>query len=52
MAEELARVEKPAVESFKEGRRLFFVPLIFKGPEPEPEYQENITVTGSRSMTS
>jgi hypothetical protein len=40
MAEELGRIEKPPVEGFKKGRKLFFVPLLYKGEEPPEEYLE------------
>ena len=31
MAEELGKIEKPPVENFKKGRKLFFVPLVYRG---------------------
>ena len=40
MAEELGRIEKPSVEDFKKGRKLYFVPLLFAGPDLPEEYQE------------
>jgi hypothetical protein len=40
MAEELGRIQKPDVEGFKKGRKLFFVPLVFNTPEPLEEYNE------------
>ena len=40
MSEELGKVEKPAAEEFKEGRKLYFVPLIYCGQKPEDEYLE------------
>jgi hypothetical protein len=40
MSEELGKIEKPAAEEFKKGRRLYFVPLVYCGKEPEPEYRE------------
>jgi len=39
MPEELGKIEKPPVEGFKEGRKLFFVPLILPGQEMPPEFQ-------------
>lgn len=42
MAEELGRIEKPEVEKFREGRKIFFVPLIFAPPEPEAEFTEKV----------
>jgi hypothetical protein len=38
MAEELGKIEKPPVASFKKGRKLFFVPLVFNNPEPPEGY--------------
>lgn len=40
MSEELGKIEKPLVEEFKKGRRLYFVPLIYCGKEPPDEYLE------------
>ena len=40
MAEELGKIEKPAVEDFKKGRKLYFVPLIFGGDDAPPEYMD------------
>lgn len=40
MAEELGRIEKPLTESFKKGRKLFFIPLVYKGRESPPDYLE------------
>jgi hypothetical protein len=42
MAEELGKIEKPAVEKFSKGRKLFFVPLIFSPPETESDFTERI----------
>jgi hypothetical protein len=42
MSEELGKIEKPSVEDFKKGRRLFFVPLIFGGKESPAEYLEKL----------
>lgn len=38
MAEELGKIEKPPVENFKHGRKLFFVPLIYHGESSDEEY--------------
>lgn len=35
MSEELGKIEKPLAEEFKKGRKLYFIPLIYSGPEPE-----------------
>lgn len=40
MPEELGKIERPAAETFKAGRRLFFIPLIYRGLEPPSEYLE------------
>jgi hypothetical protein len=40
MSEELGRIEKPAVEEFEKGRKLYFVPLIYGGEEPPEDYLE------------
>ena len=40
MAEELGKIEKPAVEEFQGGRKLFFVPLIFSNPDLPQEFGE------------
>ena len=40
MSEALGKIEKPAAEDFKKGRKLYLVPLIFQGRNPEPEYIE------------
>lgn len=39
MPEELGKIEKPPVEGFKKGRKLFFVPLILPGQEMPPEFK-------------
>ena len=40
MSEELGKIEKPAAENFKEGRRLYFVPLLPGTKEAKAEYVE------------
>lgn len=40
MAEELGRIEKPEVKDFKEGRKLYFVPLVYCGKDTPIEYVE------------
>ncbi len=40
MSQQLGKVEKPLVSEFKAGRKLFFVPLVFTSPQPEPELLE------------
>ena len=43
MAEELGKIEKPSVEEFKGGRKLYFVPLIYCGPEAPDGYVERFS---------
>jgi hypothetical protein len=38
MAEELGKIEKPPVASFKKGRKLYFVPLIYSGQDLPEDY--------------
>ncbi len=40
MAEKLGKVEKPAADKFRKGRKLFFIPLIFMPIKPEPDILE------------
>lgn len=40
MAEEIGRIEKPPVESFRGGRKLYVVPLVFTGSDAPPDYLE------------
>ena len=40
MSEALGQIQKPSVEEFKGGKRLFFVPLIYCGKEAPAEYVE------------
>lgn len=40
MSEELGKIEKPSLEEFREGRKLYFVPLIYCGRESPDEYRE------------
>ncbi|MDI6806231.1 MAG: hypothetical protein QMD14_00235 [Candidatus Aenigmarchaeota archaeon] len=40
MPEELGKIEKPAVEEFKLGRKLYHVPLVYLGKDSPPEYKE------------
>ncbi|MBI4317151.1 MAG: hypothetical protein HY675_01565 [Chloroflexi bacterium] len=43
MAEELGRIERLPVDSYRTGRKLFFVPLVFAPREPEGDLQELVT---------
>jgi hypothetical protein len=40
MAEELGKIEKPPAGSFKKGRKLFFIPLIYAGTDLPEEFLE------------
>ena len=40
MAQELGKIEKPEAESFKHGRKLFLVPLLYSGEGAPAEYTE------------
>lgn len=40
MSEELGKIEKPPVESFKTGRRLYFVPFVPSPKDAQTEYLE------------
>ena len=40
MAEELGKIEKPPAEDYKLGRKLFFIPLIYRGEDSPEEYQK------------
>jgi hypothetical protein len=40
VSEELGKIEKPTVESYKQGRKLFFVPLIYLSEDLPLEYLE------------
>ena len=40
MSEELGKVEKPPVEKFRKGRKLYLVPLIYCGQHSPDDYQE------------
>jgi hypothetical protein len=40
MSRELGKIEKPSLEEFKKGRKLYFVPLIYCGGKSPAEYLE------------
>src|SRR4030066_389732 len=42
MSEELGRIEKPSVEAYRTGKKLFFVPLIFAPLEPQADLLEKV----------
>ena len=40
MSEELGKIQKPSVEELRQGKKLYFVPLIYCGKEAPSEYVE------------
>ena len=38
MSEELGKIEKPSVDEFKKGRKLYFIPLIYCGEDSPTDY--------------
>ncbi len=40
MAKKLGKIEKPQAEKFKRGRKLYFIPLLYRGAESPAEYLE------------
>jgi hypothetical protein len=42
MAEELGKIERPSTEGFKKGRKLFFVPLVYRAKESPEDYLEKV----------
>jgi hypothetical protein len=40
MAQELGKIDKPEAGSFKQGRKLFLVPLVYSAKDAPPEYVE------------
>jgi hypothetical protein len=40
MSEELGKIEKPEVTEFKEGRKLYFVPVVYSGRESPADFRE------------
>ena len=38
MSEELGNIEKPPAKQCKRGKKLYFVPLVYRGEEPSEEY--------------
>lgn len=43
MSEELGKIERPAVETFRKGRKLYFIPLVYCNQESPAEYLEKFT---------
>jgi hypothetical protein len=44
MAEEIGKIEKPPVDDFKGGRKLYFVPLILSNKELPQEYLDKCSL--------
>lgn len=42
MAEQIGRIEKPLAEQFKQGKKLYLVPLIYSNKDAPPEFKERI----------
>jgi Fe2+ transport system protein B len=42
MSEELGKIEKPPVEGFKKGRKLYFIPLVLSGRDADADLNERI----------
>ncbi len=42
MAEQIGRIEKPLAEQFKQGKKLYLVPLIYSNKGAPPEFKERI----------
>jgi hypothetical protein len=40
MSEELGKIEKPPIDEFKKGRKLYFIPLVYEGTKAEAEFLE------------
>jgi hypothetical protein len=42
MTQELGKIEKPPVESFKTGRKIFFVPVLYTGEDSPEDYNKKL----------
>ena len=42
MAEELGKIEKPSVEEYKKGRKLYYIPLLYKSEDVPEDYLEKV----------
>jgi hypothetical protein len=40
MPEQLGKIERPEAERFKQGKKLYFIPLVYAGEEAPDEYKE------------
>jgi hypothetical protein len=50
MEQELGKIEKPEAESYKKGRKLFLIPLLYPGIDPSPEYAEKFELYWKQVM--
>jgi hypothetical protein len=41
---ELGKIEKPSVEDFRKGKKLYFVPLLFSSEKAPEEYKKKVSV--------
>ena len=41
---ELGKIEKPSVEDFRKGKKLYFVPLLFSSDKAPEEYKKKVSV--------
>ena len=44
MSEELGKLEKPEAETFKKGRKLYFIPLFYSGKDAPADYIEKLKI--------
>lgn len=42
MAEQIGRIEKPAAERFKQGKKLYLIPLMYANKNAPPEFKEKV----------
>ena len=42
MAEQIGRIEKPSVERFKQGKKLYLIPLMYANKNAPPEFKEKV----------
>jgi hypothetical protein len=51
MSEQLGKVEKPLAKEYKEGRKLYFVPLVFAPKEPQDDFKEIVSKYWSQAQS-
>lgn len=42
MAEQIGRIEKPSAERFKQGKKLYLIPLMYANKNAPPEFKEKV----------